>query len=53
LYLGWGYKAVKLLKMLIEQYTDEIQLWNELGVQYLMIGKNNEAKTAFTQVTET
>ncbi|KAK2160180.1 hypothetical protein LSH36_138g01049 [Paralvinella palmiformis] len=47
---GWGYKAVKLLKMLIEQYTDEIQLWNELGVQYLMIGKNNEAKTAFTQM---
>lgn len=47
---GWGFKATKTLQRLLEVYPDDVELWNALGVKYLMIHRNDEARSAFEQV---
>lgn len=47
---GWGSKSMQTMKMLVDIFPDDIVLHHELGVSFLMIGKNSEAKQVFEQV---
>jgi Flp pilus assembly protein TadD len=38
------------MRRLIELYPEELDLWNDLGVKYLMMGSNEDARLAFQQV---
>jgi len=49
-YLGWGYKATKTLQQMLSVYSDELDLWNQLGIQYLIIGRNEDARQTFLKV---
>ena len=48
---GWGFRAMKTMRRLLEVFPDDISLWNELGVKGLLTGKNEVAREAFTEVT--
>lgn len=41
---------MQTMKMLVDIFPDDIVLHHELGVSFLMIGKNSEAKQVFEQV---
>lgn len=49
---GWGGRAVKTMKQLIDLYPDELLLRNDLGVKYLMIGRVDEARNVFIKVLD-
>ena len=49
--LGWSGKSAKTRKFLTEKFPHRLDLKNELGVAYLMYGKNEEARQAFQQVS--
>ncbi|KAK3088658.1 hypothetical protein FSP39_022013 [Pinctada imbricata] len=50
---GWNGKAIKTWKFLTEKFPTRLDLKNQLGVSYLVIGKNDEAKEIFKQVLTT
>ena len=47
---GWSGKAAKTIRRLIELYPEELDLWNDLGVKYLMMANNEDARLAFQRV---
>ena len=50
---GWGWKSTRTTLKLISFYPEEINLWNELGVQYLLIKGIDDARDAFKEARNT
>lgn len=48
--LGWGGKAIKTLQQLIRIYPEEKELWNDLGVRFLLVSRIEDARQAFKKV---
>ncbi|KAI0237911.1 Aspartyl/asparaginyl beta-hydroxylase [Lamellibrachia satsuma] len=49
---GWVNRAVTTMKKIVTLFPEELDLWSELGVQYLIRGSNSEAREAFLQVLQ-
>ena len=49
---GWVNLSVKTLERIVALYPGELSLWNDLGVQYLTRGSNEEAREAFLKVSQ-
>jgi len=47
---GFRKKAVDTLKSVVDLYSSELSVWNDLGVKYLLAGQPEEARKAFTEV---
>ena len=50
IHAGFGVRAVKTLQQMLEVYPEGLDLRNDLGVKFLLIGKNEDARHAFQQV---
>lgn len=50
--IGWHARASKTLKLVLDVYPDEIDIWNDLGVKNLLGGRNEDARNAFQQVVQ-
>jgi len=48
---GWMSKAINAQRALIDRFPDEIQLQNDYGVTFLMMGRNDDARKVFQNVT--
>ena len=48
---GWVARASQTLGFLIQQLPDDLELQNDLGVTYLMSGRNEKARQVFKQVS--
>jgi len=42
---------VSTLKLVVGQYSDELHVWNDLGVKSLLAGLQEEARNEFTEVS--
>lgn len=49
---GWSRKAVHVLQEMLNRFPGDVELGNELGVQYLMTGKNIDARKVFSRTVE-
>jgi len=49
-FLGRIGQAANVLKKLLNLFPGDIKLMNELGVQYLLSGRNREAESIYNQV---
>ncbi|XP_059837736.1 aspartyl/asparaginyl beta-hydroxylase isoform X2 [Hypanus sabinus] len=49
-FLGHIKRSVMTLKKLVSLYPDDISIRNELGVSYLLLGDNNNAKKVYEEV---
>ena len=47
---GWGNKAVAVYKELAKRFPDDSKLQNDLGVQYLVLGRDDSARKVFEAV---
>ena len=47
---GWSKKAIHVLGEMLKRFPGDSQIQNELGVQYLMTGKNINAREVFQSV---
>lgn len=43
-------KAVKAQRALLDRFPDDVNLLNEFGVTFLMMGRNDDAKKVFHDV---
>ena len=53
IFLGDNRRAVVVLNDLSRQIPNDLEVLNELGIAYLMMGANNQAKKVFEQVINT
>uniref|UniRef100_A0A914VUX4 Aspartyl/asparaginy/proline hydroxylase domain-containing protein n=1 Tax=Plectus sambesii TaxID=2011161 RepID=A0A914VUX4_9BILA len=49
---GWMVKAVKAQRALLDRFPDDLNLLNEFGVTFLMMGRNDDAKKVFHDILE-
>ena len=49
-FLGKAGQAAHVLKRLLNELPGDIKIMNELGVQYLLLGRNREAENIYSQV---
>lgn len=49
-FLGRSSQAANALRSLLNEFPGDIKVMNELGVQYLMTGKNRDAENIYKQV---
>lgn len=47
---GWGGQAVKTFKTLNQRFPHDLTLKNELGMNYMMIGRDDRARDVFKEV---
>lgn len=50
-FLGRSSQAANALRSLLNEFPGDIEVMNELGVQYLMTGKNRDAENIYKQVS--
>ena len=48
--LGWSIKAAKYLAQIALKYPEEYRLYSDVGVKFLMAGRNEEGRRAFNKV---
>ncbi len=48
--VGWSNKAAQTLEAVAFKYPDQVALWNEAGVQWLMTNQNERARYDFQEV---
>ena len=48
---GWTKRALKTLTFLDLRFPNDAAVQNELGVTHLLLGRNEEAKTTFQDVS--
>ncbi|MBY8983602.1 MAG: tetratricopeptide repeat protein [Candidatus Lokiarchaeota archaeon] len=50
--IGWSLRSSEVLKIVLDKYPHDIDLWNALGYSYLSIEKYEDAKNAFDKAIE-